>query len=127
MGRGRAFISGRWGMKQTRIGYYADLFFYPVVVGGFLLYDLSVRAFALHARWWFAVVCGAMLWTLVEYLLHRFVYHEVAVAKELHWMHHVHPNDFVGAPIWVSIIGFCFFFSFFALLSDIEMSSAVTG
>jgi sterol desaturase/sphingolipid hydroxylase (fatty acid hydroxylase superfamily) len=114
-------------MKQTRIGYYADLFFYPVVVGGFLLYDLNGRAFALHARWWIALMCGAMLWTLVEYLLHRFVYHEVAVAKDLHWMHHTHPNDFVGAPIWVSIVGFSFFFSFFALLSDIEMACAITA
>lgn len=113
-------------MKQTRVGFYADLFFYPIILGGFLLYDLNGRGFALHSRWWLAFVCGAMLWTLVEYLLHRFVYHKVAVVRELHGMHHAHPNDLVGAPIWVSIIGFSLLLAFFALLVGIEMGSAIT-
>ena len=99
-------------MNQTKIGYYADLFFYPTVVGGLLLYDLNGRSFALHSRWWFALVCGAILWTLVEYLLHRFVYHKVAVIRELHGMHHSRPNDFIGAPIWVSIASFSSFLFF---------------
>lgn len=114
-------------MNQTKIGYYADLFFYPIVVGGLLLYDLDGRGFALHSRWWFALVCGAMLWTLVEYLLHRFVYHEVAVVRELHWMHHVHPNDFIGAPIWVSIVGFSSILGILALLWDIEIACGITS
>ena len=114
-------------MNLTKIGYYADLFFYPIVVGGFLLYDLNGRGFALHSRWWFAFVCGAILWTLVEYLLHRFVYHKVAVVRELHGMHHSHPNDFFGAPIWVSIISFSFFLSFLALLWDIEIACGTTS
>lgn len=113
-------------MKQTRVGFYADLFFYPIILGGFLLYDLDGRGFALHSRWWLAFVCGAMLWTLVEYLLHRFVYHKVAVVRELHGMHHAHPNDLVGAPIWISIIGFSLLLAFFALLVGIEMGSAIT-
>lgn len=113
-------------MKQTRVGFYADLFFYPIILGGFLLYDLNGRGFALHSRWWLAFVCGAMLWTLVEYLLHRFVYHKVAVVRELHGMHHAHPNDLVGAPIWISIIGFSLLLAFFALLVGIEMGSAIT-
>jgi len=114
-------------MNQTKIGYYADLFFYPIVGGGFLLYDFNGRGFALHSRWWFAFVCGAILWTLVEYLLHRFVYHKVVVVRELHGMHHSHPNDFFGAPIWVSIIGFSFFLSFLALLWDIEIACGTTS
>lgn len=114
-------------MNQTKIGYYADLFFYPIVVSGLLLYDLDGRGFALHSRWWFALVCGAMLWTLVEYLLHRFVYHEVAVVRELHGMHHAHPNDFIGAPIWVSIVGFSFILGILALLWDVEIACGITS
>ena len=114
-------------MKQTKFGYYADLYFYPIVLAGFLLYDLSGRAFALHGRWWFAFVCGGALWTLVEYLLHRFVYHKVAVVKEMHGMHHAHPNDFFGAPIWVSLIGFAFFFCCFAMLWDVEIACGATS
>ena len=114
-------------MNQSRIGYYADLFFYPIVVGGFLLYDLSGEGFALHMRGWAAFVCGALLWTLVEYLLHRFVYHKVAVVRDLHGMHHAHPNDFVGAPIWVSVVGFASFLSLLALLWDVEIACGLTG
>ena len=114
-------------MNQTKIGYYADLFFYPFVVGGLLLYDLKRRGFAFYSRWWFAFVCGAILWTLVEYLLHRFVYHKVAVIRELHGMHHSRPNDFIGAPIWVSIVSFSFFLSFLALLWDIEIACGTTS
>jgi len=114
-------------VNQTKIGFYADLFFYPIVVGGLLLYDLNGRGFALHSRWWFALVCGAILWTLVEYLMHRFVYHKVPVIRELHGMHHSRPNDFIGAPIWVSIASFSSFLFFLALLWDIEIACGTTG
>ena len=114
-------------MNQTKIAYYADLFYYPVIVGGLLLYDLDGRGFALHSRWWLALGCGAMLWTLVEYLLHRFVYHKVVVVRELHGMHHTHPNDFIGAPFWVSIVGFSSILVVCALLWDFEIASGITG
>jgi len=114
-------------MNQSKIGYYADLFFYPIVLGGFLVYDLSGRGFALHSRWWLAFVGGAMLWTLVEYLLHRFVYHKVAVVRDLHGMHHEHPNGFFGAPIWVSIVGFASILAFLAPFCSIEIASGITG
>jgi sterol desaturase/sphingolipid hydroxylase (fatty acid hydroxylase superfamily) len=125
-GRPRCHFGGAWRVNQTKTGFYADLFFYPIVVGGWLLYDLNGKGFALHSRWWFAFVCGAILWTLVEYLLHRFVYHKVAIIKDLHGMHHSHPNDFIGAPIWVSIIGFSLFLCFLAWLWDIEIALGTT-
>jgi sterol desaturase/sphingolipid hydroxylase (fatty acid hydroxylase superfamily) len=114
-------------VNQTRLAYYADLFFYPIVVGGLLLYDLDGRGFGLHSRWWLAVAFGATLWTLLEYLLHRFVYHKVAVVRELHGMHHAHPNDFIGAPIWVSIAGFSSILAVCALLWDFEIACGITG
>jgi len=114
-------------MHQTKVGYYADLFFYPIVVGGVLLYGLSGGGFASHPRWWAALVSGAILWTLVEYLLHRFVYHKVAGIRELHGMHHSHPNDFIGTPIWASIVGFSAFLWFLAIVWDTEIACGTTG
>jgi sterol desaturase/sphingolipid hydroxylase (fatty acid hydroxylase superfamily) len=114
-------------MNQSKTGYYADLFFYPIVVVGFLLYDLTGRGFAFHSRWWLALVGGAMVCTLAEYLLHRFVYHEVAVIRDLHWMHHAHPNDFVGSPVRVSIAGFSSVLWLLALLLDFEIACGVTS
>jgi len=114
-------------VNQTKIGFYADLFFYPIVIGGWLLYDLCGRHFALHSRWWLAFVCGAMLWTLVEYLLHRFVYHEVAGIKELHGMHHARPNDFIGSPLWVSIASFACLLAGLALAWNLEIAWGITS
>ena len=114
-------------VNHTKIGYYAELFVYPIVVGGLLLYDVDGSGFGLHLRWWFAAVCGAMLWTLVEYLVHRFVYHKVPILRELHGMHHSRPCDFIGAPIWVSIVSFSSFFFLIALPWDVEIASGTTS
>ena len=64
-------------LNQSKIGYYAELFVYPIIVGALFLYETHLGGPALHSRWWFAAGCGATLWTLAEYLVHRFVYHKV--------------------------------------------------
>jgi len=112
---------------QTRIGYYAELFVYPFVVAGLLLYDIDGGGVALHSGWWFAAACGAMFWTLAEYLVHRFVYHKVPILRDLHGMHHSRPCDFIGAPIWVSAASFCSFFFLLALLWDVQIASGTTS
>ena len=116
----------KW-VNHTKIGHYAELFVYPLVVGGLFLYDVSGSGFALHLRWCFAALCGAMLWTLTEYLVHRFVYHKLPVLRELHAMHHSRPCDFIGAPIWISIVGFSSFFVLLALRWDVEIASGTTS
>jgi sterol desaturase/sphingolipid hydroxylase (fatty acid hydroxylase superfamily) len=114
-------------VNHTKIGYYAELFVYPIVVGGLLLYDVDRNGFALHSRWWFAAVCGAMVWTLAEYLVHRFIYHKVPVLRELHGLHHSRPSDFIGAPIWVSVVTFFSLFLVLALLWDVEIACGTTS
>lgn len=129
MNEQEAVLSSRWKerMSQSWIGYYADLLFYPVVVVGFLLYDLADQGLAFHPLWWLALLCGGMIWPLVEYLLHRFVYHEVAVIRDLHGMHHAHPNDLVGAPLWVSIVSFSSLLWFLARFWGFEIACGFTG
>jgi sterol desaturase/sphingolipid hydroxylase (fatty acid hydroxylase superfamily) len=112
---------------HTRIGYFAELFLYPIVVAGLLLHDVNSSGFALHFRWWFAAACGAVLWTLAEYLVHRFVYHKVPVLKQLHGMHHARPCDLIGAPIWVSITIFFAFFFLLARLWDVGIAGGTTS
>jgi sterol desaturase/sphingolipid hydroxylase (fatty acid hydroxylase superfamily) len=47
-----------------------------------------------------AVVCGLALWTLLEYLIHRYAFHGFLP----HWQHHEDPNDpkYIVAPLWLS-------------------------
>lgn len=114
-------------MNHSRITYYAELFVYPLVVAVLLLYEIVGHGFAAHPRWFVAAVCGALFWTLAEYLVHRFVYHEVPVLKDLHGLHHDRPSDLVGAPVWVSVVIFVSWFVLVARLSDSETASGATS
>lgn len=50
-----------------------------------------------------APVAGLLLWTLVEYLIHRFAFHGFAP----HYRHHADPTDprYIVAPLWLSLAG----------------------
>lgn len=63
------------------------------------------------------VALGVFLWTLVEYLLHRFAFHRYAKwTHSYHPRHHAAPRDIqflFATPVWVaggSAIGFAIFF-----------------
>ena len=73
-----------------------------------VLYGVAVLVLAVSA--WVTVpdrhifaACGWALsglaaWTLVEYLLHRFVLHRVSPFKRLHATHHQRPTALIGSP-----------------------------
>lgn len=73
--------------------------------------------------------CGGWLaWTLVEYTVHRFLYHTTFLGSLLnrlrdraHWMHHRHPKDpycLAMPPLMSAILGTAFFFLFYLVLAD---------
>jgi sterol desaturase/sphingolipid hydroxylase (fatty acid hydroxylase superfamily) len=41
----------------------------------------------------YLVMLGLAAWTLMEYLVHRFVFHRFPVGRRLHQLHHDHPSD----------------------------------
>ena len=114
-------------MNHSKISYYAELFLYPIVVAALLLFDLASNGVALQPRWLLAAAGGALLWTLAEYLVHRFLYHEVAILKQLHGLHHARPSDLIGAPILVSVVIFLSFFVLVASLADLQTASGTTS
>lgn len=90
-------------MRLGRIGYYADFYVYPVVITGLTTYAIWQGPEGAWATWLSAFIAGAALWTLVEYLLHRFVLHHVPYIKDMHDAHHEDQQALIGAPIWVSL------------------------
>jgi sterol desaturase/sphingolipid hydroxylase (fatty acid hydroxylase superfamily) len=52
--------------------------------------------------WLAAVVVGAALWTLVEYVIHRFILHHVVFIRDMHDLHHRAPTELIDTPIWLS-------------------------
>ena len=65
---------------------------------GWALVDGQLSLFAGVA----AFAGGLLLWTLLEYLIHRFAFHRLAP----HYQHHEFPADhrYIFAPLWFSAI-----------------------
>jgi sterol desaturase/sphingolipid hydroxylase (fatty acid hydroxylase superfamily) len=91
---------------MSKLGYYGEFFFYPVAV------VVSMAAITWRGsvdRWTVvlgAFAAGALLWTLVEYLLHRYILHHLPYIKEMHEAHHNEQDALIGTPIWVSLASF---------------------
>lgn len=93
-------------MRQTKFGYFADFVVYPLTIVLLVGYGLRGGS-AREAPYFVALfVFGAMLWTLVEYLLHRFVFHEVVFIRDLHDAHHGEPTAYVGSPAALGLLAF---------------------
>jgi sterol desaturase/sphingolipid hydroxylase (fatty acid hydroxylase superfamily) len=105
-------------MRLSRVGYYSEFVIYPVLAVGLLstaAWRYPERAGILAATF----VGGLALWTLVEYLLHRFVLHHVPYIKEMHDAHHEEQEALIGTPVWLSLLIFLVFvFTPLWLLTD---------
>jgi len=89
-------------MRLGKISYYADFVVYPVVIAALAAYALW-RA---PAAWYLLIIAflsGVAIWTLVEYVLHRFVLHHVPYIKDMHDAHHEDQLALIGTPIWISL------------------------
>ena len=90
-------------MKMTKLGYFSEFFIFPPLVlisTAFAFYSSSPP----HPVTW-AVVYGIGLagWTLIEYLLHRLIFHHAPVLSRLHEQHHNSPQELMGTPVWASV------------------------
>jgi sterol desaturase/sphingolipid hydroxylase (fatty acid hydroxylase superfamily) len=88
---------------QGRIAYYADFAVYPVLIVASTLV-IAGRSSPRHPvlALGFAVA-GVVLWTLLEYFLHRFVLHGDTYIASLHEQHHAWPRAWIGTPTWLSV------------------------
>src|SRR5450631_4764296 len=63
--------------------------------GDFVTVPLAIVIFADLAGTYrlYLVLAGVAAWTLLEYLVHRFVFHRYSVGRRLHRLHHDQPNN----------------------------------
>jgi sterol desaturase/sphingolipid hydroxylase (fatty acid hydroxylase superfamily) len=89
-------------MLSGKVGYYADFVVYGTLLAASVTFTLrSGRSDQLI--WIAAAVAGLAGWTLVEYLLHRFVLHRLPLIADLHRSHHTAPRAYLGTPTWASL------------------------
>ena len=115
-------------MVNGKLGYYADFIIYGVLL-------LALPAFTLRGSrsdqliWLGAAIAGAAGWTLVEYVLHRFVFHRIPIIADLHHAHHASPRAYLGTPTWLTllILGALFFLPIWRLFTLNIAFGAISG
>lgn len=90
-------------MRLSKTGYYADFFIYATVVVTVTIVMAWRNTAYETSIWLLTAAVGAVSWTLFEYLLHRFVLHQVQPFAAMHDAHHQAPLAFVGTPTWLSM------------------------
>jgi sterol desaturase/sphingolipid hydroxylase (fatty acid hydroxylase superfamily) len=116
-------------MQLSKTAYYGDFAAYAIILAA-LIADIAMRAdWAARARWAVALLIGAALWTLLEYILHRFVLHRVSIFASMHEVHHASPRAYVGTPTWASlaVLWLVFFLPAWLIVSFIVASGLITG
>jgi sterol desaturase/sphingolipid hydroxylase (fatty acid hydroxylase superfamily) len=90
-------------MQLTRVGYFADFYIYPL-----LTVALGAIALGIAPHHWpalgLACIAGLCAWTLLEYVMHRWVFHQAPGIRALHDAHHRDPKALVGTPTWLGVV-----------------------
>lgn len=90
-------------MKLSPIAYYCDFAIYPVLIAVLATAGIKEAGNA-GVGWWLAVWAGSIaIWTLLEYGLHRAVFHHAPIIRTLHKAHHDNETAMVGTPTWLSV------------------------
>src|SRR5262249_28239743 len=105
-------------MRRAPLTWGADLSRWARHFGDFVAIPLAILVFAglggLSRKP--LVVVGLAAWTLAEYLIHRFVFHQFPLGRRLHQLHHDRPADpdaersslstpLVASPFGVVLLG----------------------
>lgn len=118
---------GLLSLEQSRRAYISDFIFYGTTVIALTIvlvfYEPEPQRLSLGAT----ALAGLASWTLIEYLLHRFVLHGLQPFKRWHAEHHDRPTALICTPTALSaslIVGLVFLPSL--LLGGVWHASALT-
>jgi sterol desaturase/sphingolipid hydroxylase (fatty acid hydroxylase superfamily) len=91
-------------MYLGKVGYYADFVIYPILLLGAALVAMTYALPMQRVEWSLAALLGLVAWTLLEYLMHRFVLHHITYFGRMHEVHHHAPTAKIGTPTWASLM-----------------------
>ncbi len=91
-------------MKMSKLGYFAEFLLFPplVLVTTLLAFRSSIPP---QPVIWAIVYGGGLVgWTIIEYFLHRVLFHHAPILSQIHESHHHSPQDLIGTPAWASVL-----------------------
>ena len=99
----REFPLKSLAIEHTRLAYYTDFGVYllaALLLPGLLIYCTPT---SLRGALVVAGLAGLVMWSLIEYAMHRFVFHGVEPFQRLHAEHHRRPLALIATPTLVSV------------------------
>jgi len=86
--------------------FFLDFYLYPPLVLICLVMAFDDAGMGRAALSVLQVAVGLVLWTLAEYLIHRFAFHHMPMVKDAHLEHHAEPEGLHGSPTLVTVLVF---------------------
>ncbi len=90
-------------MQLSKFSYYSDFVAYPLVLIALAAININHITWVSGAEWLGAGMAGLVLWSLMEYVLHRIALHRMPYLSPMHGLHHAAPLAFIGTPTWLSV------------------------
>jgi sterol desaturase/sphingolipid hydroxylase (fatty acid hydroxylase superfamily) len=91
-------------MRLSRPAYYGDFAIYGAIVLALTLRIGLREPWPECAYWLGEFIVGVGAWTFLEYVLHRWVLHQVPLIAPMHAAHHRSPRELLGTPTWVTLV-----------------------
>ena len=89
-------------MKLSKALYFGDFVAIPAAIVALGWAAIAERGVGAAGLWLLAFVAGLGVWTFVEYVVHRWVYHAIPFFEKFHDAHHDEPEALIGVPSFVS-------------------------
>ena len=122
-------ISKIFNMEHGKVAYWADFVLYGVAIFALLLFlFLSSDRIGPFQILGF-LLAGLVIWTFLEYALHRFVLHGLKPFSKWHALHHLRPRALIFAPTLLSgtLIALLIFTPAFLMSSASRATSLTVG
>ncbi|MEM9547941.1 MAG: sterol desaturase family protein [Bacteroidota bacterium] len=90
-------LKNRFLDRFTRVKWFVPILVFTPIIAYFTFVGITSLPFS---QFVISAVTGILIWTLTEYVFHRFIFHTVPKSKTgrkfhfiLHGIHHAYPND----------------------------------
>jgi sterol desaturase/sphingolipid hydroxylase (fatty acid hydroxylase superfamily) len=116
-------------IEHTKTAYWADFVIYALAIIVLVLFlILSDERIGLPYMTTF-VVLGLLLWSFLEYTIHRFILHGLEPFRTLHALHHLRPRALIVAPTILTgtLIGLLIFVPAFFATSTLPATAITVG
>ena len=89
-------------MEHGKAAYRADFALYGTAVASLATFLFTAQPHSQRLQSLALIGLGLVVWTAIEYLLHRFVLHGIAPFKRWHEQHHERPTALICVPTLLS-------------------------